>query len=224
MMAALARARIQGNPTNAIPVIVQELRLPVADETHPYSLMHPGLRSIRLSSRQTAAWLLGEMGGSAKGAASDLATIGGRRIVGQKGGMEEGGGLVPFIINWRGVTPAGRLNENFTDASDLLPTFAEIAGAPLPGNRIIDGKSLLPQIKGEVKSPRTWVFTQLGENFHVREAGWKLNQAGQLFDMKNAPFEEIPVPADSKDATAVAARQRLSAALAELNQIGRAHV
>ena len=74
MMAALARARIQGNPTNAIPVIVQELRLPVADETHPYSLMHPGLRSIRLSSRQTAAWLLGEMGGSAKAAASDLAT------------------------------------------------------------------------------------------------------------------------------------------------------
>lgn len=73
MMAALARARIQGSPTNAIPVISQELRVPVADETHPYSLMHPGLRSIRLSSRQTAAWILGEMGGSAKAVASDLA-------------------------------------------------------------------------------------------------------------------------------------------------------
>ena len=163
----------------------------------------------------TVIFFMGD-NGTAK-AASDLATIGGRRLVGQKGGMEEGGGLVPFIINWRGVTLAGRLNENFTDASDLLPTFAEIAGAPLPGNRVIDGRSLLPQIKGETKSPRTWVFTQLGENFHVREAGWKLNQAGQLFDMKNAPFEEIPVPADSKDAAATAARQRLSAALAELN-------
>ena len=163
----------------------------------------------------TVIFFMGD-NGTAKSNA-DHATIGGRRIVGQKGGMEEGGGLVPFIISWHGVTPAGRLNENFTDASDLLPTFAEIAGAPVPANRIIDGKSLLPQIKGETKSPRTWAFTQLGENYHVREAGWKLNQAGQLFDMKHAPFEEVAVPADSKDAAAVAARKRLSAALAELN-------
>ena len=163
----------------------------------------------------TVIFFMGD-NGTAK-AASDLATIGGRRLIGQKGGMEEGGGLVPFIINWRGVTPAGKLNENFTDASDLLPTFAEIAGAPLPENRIIDGKSLVPQIKGETKSPRTWAFTQLGENWHVREAGWKLNQAGQLFEMKNAPFEEIPVPADSKDGASMAARQRLSEVLAGLN-------
>ena len=92
----------------------------------------------------TVLFFMGD-NGTAK-AASDLATIGGRRLIGQKGGMEEGGGLVPFIISWKGVTPAGKLNENFTDASDLLPTFAEIAGAPLPENRIIDGKSLFPQI------------------------------------------------------------------------------
>jgi hypothetical protein len=131
--------------------------------------------------------------------------------------MEEGGGLVPFVVSWQGVTPAGKVNENFADASDLLPTFAEIAGAPLPENRVIDGRSLLPQIKGETKSPRTWAFTQLGENYHVREAGWKLNQAGQLFDMKNAPFEEIAVPADSNDGAALAARKRLSEVLAGLN-------
>ncbi len=170
----------------------------------------------RLKLREnTVIFFMGD-NGTAK-ANADRATIGGRRLIGQKGGMEEGGGLVPFLVSWQGVTPAGKLNENFSDASDLLPTFAEIAGAPLPGNRIIDGKSLLPQIKGETKSPRTWVFTQLGENFHVREAGWKLNQAGQIFDMKNAPFEEIPVPADSKDGAAMAARQRLSDALAGLN-------
>ena len=166
----------------------------------------------------TVIFFMGD-NGTAK-AAADNATIGGRRLIGQKGGMEEGGALVPFIISWNGVTPAGTLNENLTDASDLLPTFAEIAGAPLPANRIIDGKSLLPQIKGGTDSPRTWAFTQLGEHWHVREAKWKLNEAGQLFDMKNAPFEEIPVAADSKDAAAVAARQRLSAALAELNPAG----
>ena len=170
----------------------------------------------RLKLRDNTVVLFMGDNGTAK-ANADHATIGGRRLIGQKGGMEEGGGLVPLFISWRGVTPAGRLNENVADASDLLPTFAELAGAPLPQNRVIDGKSLLPQIKGETKSPRTWAFTQLGESYHVREAGWKLNQSGQLFDMKNAPFEEIPVPADSNDAAAVAARARLTAALAELN-------
>ncbi|MEI6536438.1 MAG: sulfatase-like hydrolase/transferase, partial [Verrucomicrobiaceae bacterium] len=170
----------------------------------------------RLKLREnTVIFFMGD-NGTAK-AAADMATIGGRRLIGQKGGMEEGGGLVPFIISWKGITPEGRLNENLADASDLLPTFAEIAGAPVPNDRIIDGRSLLPQIKGGTDSPRTWAFTQLGEHWHLREAGWKLNEAGQLFDMKNAPFAEIPVPTDSKDDAAVAARRRLSAALAGLN-------
>ena len=173
----------------------------------------------RLKLREnTVIFFMGD-NGTAK-ANADRATIGGHRLIGQKGGMEEGGGLVPFIVSWPGVTPAGTLNENFADASDLLPTFAELGEAPLPENRIIDGKSLVSQIKGGTQSRRTWAFTQLGAHWHVREAGWKLNEAGQLFDMKNAPFEEIPVPADSKDDAAMAARQRLSEVLAGLNPAG----
>jgi len=148
------------------------------------------------------------------------ATIGGRRLAGHKGTMEEGGGLVPFIVSWKGVTAAGRVNDNIGDASDLLPTFAELAGAPTPEDRIIDGISLVPQLKGETTSRRTWAFTQLGENWHVREAGWKLDQSGQLFDMTNAPFEEFAVAADSKDAAAVAARKRLTDVLSQLNPAG----
>lgn len=170
----------------------------------------------RLKLRENTIVMFMGDNGTAK-ANADRATIGGRRVIGQKGGMEEGGGLVPFIVSWPGVTPAGKLNENLADASDLLPTFAELAGARLPENRIIDGKSLVSQIKGGTESPRKWAFTQLGSHWHVREAGWKLNEEGQLFDMKNAPFEEIAVAADAKDEASVAARQRLSAVLADLN-------
>lgn len=170
----------------------------------------------RLKLREnTVIFFMGDNGTTKANA--EHATIGGRRMVGQKGGMEEGGGHVPFIVNWPGVTPAGRLNENLADASDLLPTFAEIAGAALPENRVMDGCSLLPQIQGSQKPARTWVFTQLGGHWHVREEGWKLDETGQLFDMHDAPFAEIPVPADSSAAPAVAARQRLSAVLVELN-------
>ena len=170
----------------------------------------------RLKLRENTVVMFMGDNGTAK-ANADRATIGGRRIIGQKGGMEEGGGLVPFIVSWPGVTPAGRVNENFADASDLLPTFAELAGAPLPENRIIDGRSLVSQIKGGTESPRKWAFTQLGGHWHVREAGWKLNEEGQLFDMKNAPFEEIPVAADAQDEASIAARKRLGAVLTELN-------
>jgi hypothetical protein len=38
--------------------------------------------------------------------------------------------------------------------------------------------------------------------------------------MKEAPFNEILVPADSKDPAAVAARERLSKVLSELNPAG----
>ena len=173
----------------------------------------------RLKLREnTVIVFMGDNGTGKRNA--DRATIGGRRLVGEKGGMEEGGGLVPFIVHWRGVTAAGTVNDNISDASDLLPTFAEVAGAPLPEDRVIDGISLVPQLKGETTSRRTWAFTQLGENWHVREAGWKLNQAAELFDMKNAPFEEIPVPAGSKDEASVAARTRLSEVLARLNPGG----
>lgn len=157
--------------------------------------------------------------GTAK-AQSDRATIGGRRLAGEKGSMKEGGGLVPFIAQWRGVTPAGKVCMNVADASDLLPTFAEIAGVPLPADRVLDGKSLVPYFKGETQPLRPWIFNQLGPSWYVREAGWKLNQDGELFDMKDAPFSESLVPADGKDPVAAAARARLAAALAQLNPAG----
>ncbi len=170
----------------------------------------------RLKLRENTLIVFMGDNGTAK-AQSDRATINGKRLIGSKGTMFEGGALVPFIANWPGVTPADKLNENILDSSDLLPTFAEITGAPLPENRIIDGKSLLPQLKGETKPQRTWSFIELGGSWYVREAGWKLNEKGELFDMKEAPFNEILIPADSKDAAAIAARERLSKILADLN-------
>ena len=51
----------------------------------------------------------------------------------------------------------------------------------------------------------------------LRDQGWKLNESGELFDMKDAPFTEKPVPDDSTDPTAAAARKRLQSILDTLN-------
>jgi arylsulfatase A len=170
----------------------------------------------RLKLRENTLVVFMGDNGSTKSVAVD-ATIGGRRLEGEKGSMKEGGGLVPFFAAWPGVMPSGKVNANVADASDLLPTFAELAGAPLPAGRVIDGRSLVSQFKGDASSPRTWAFCQLSNNYYVREAGWKLDQSGTLYDMKDAPFREVAVAADTKDEAAVAARARLTAALTGLN-------
>ena len=154
------------------------------------------------------------------GTAQRSGTIHGRQINGQKGTMLEGGARVPLIANWKGVARAGRVLKDLVDFSDVLPTFVEVAGAKLPQGRTYDGRSFAPQLRGDKGNPREWIFVQLGRRWYVRDDGWKLNETGELFDMKDAPFVEQLVPADSKDEAAVAARKRLTAVLDKLNPAG----
>jgi arylsulfatase A len=154
------------------------------------------------------------------GGHANRATIGGRRLSGQKGTMLEGGSLEPLIVNWPGVTPAGKVSHDMIDSSDFVPTFAEIAGAKLTQETIIDGRSFTAKVRGEKGQGRDWIYIQLAGQWYVRESAWKLNQAGELFDMSHAPFEEKLVTADTKDPSAIAARRRLQAALNQLNPAG----
>ena len=147
-------------------------------------------------------------------------TIGGRRLSGQKGSMLEGGSLVPMLANWPGVTPAGKVCADFTDATDFVPTIAELTGAKLPADNILDGHSILPQLRGEKGTPRDHIFMELAREWYVRGDGWKLTQKGELFDMSDAPFEEKLVVASEDTEASKAARLRLTAALGKLNPAG----
>lgn len=143
-------------------------------------------------------------------------TLNGKKISGQKGTMQEGGSRVPLIVNWKGTTPAGKVNRDLTDFSDFLPTIAQACGAPSPAGVTLDGHSFLPQIKGQTGTPREWVYVEYQSKRYVRDAKWKLNNAGELYDMKNAPYEELLVAASSTDPAAIAARTRLQAAMDNL--------
>lgn len=143
-------------------------------------------------------------------------TIGGKTIHGRKGSMMEGGSHVPLIANWKGTTPAGKVAKDLADFSDLLPTFAELGGGKVPQDRPIDGHSFAPLLAGQDYKPREWIFVQLGQKWFARDAKYKLNESGELFDLNNAPFEEKLIAADAPDADAAAARKRLQAALDEL--------
>ena len=60
----------------------------------------------------------------------------------------DGGNRIPCVMYWKGKIEPGSTCNNLTSNIDLLPTLAEISGAPLP-KRKIDGVSLLPLIRGE---------------------------------------------------------------------------
>lgn len=173
----------------------------------------------RLKLRENTLVVFVGDNGTANGRAS-RATIGGRSLAGAKGSMLEGGALVPLIVNWPGTAPAGQVSADLVDSTDFLPTFAELAGAALPATTVVDGRSFAAQVRGQKGRPREWIFIELGRMWYVRDAGWKLNQAGELYDMSSAPFEEKLVAADTRAAAAVAARQRLQAALDTLNPAG----
>lgn len=173
----------------------------------------------RLKMREkTILVFVGDNGtGKAHSASS---TIDGKRLSGEKGSMLEGGAHVPLIANCPGVVRSGHVSTDLVDSSDFLPTFAELAGAKLPEKRVIDGRSFAPQLHGEKGKHREWVFIQLAGMWYVRDANWKLNQAGELFDMSKAPFQETLIASNSGDRNAITARKRLQTLLQELNPAG----
>ena len=139
----------------------------------------------------------------------NIATVNGRHISGQKATMIEGGSRVPLIANWKGVTPAGKVLDDLIDFSDFFATFTEFGGATPPKDVTLDSHSFAPQLRGEKGMPRDWIYVELNGKSYVRDVRYKLTNAGRLFDLKNAPFEEIAIPDDTANAGAIAARKKL---------------
>ena len=66
---------------------------------------------------------------------------------GIKGSIDEGGTRVPFFIRWPGKAKTGLDINTLSAHIDILPTFAEIAGADISQLKELDGHSLLPLIE-----------------------------------------------------------------------------
>jgi arylsulfatase len=97
-----------------------------------------------------------------------------------KSSCYEGGIASPLIAHWpRGITAHGGLRHSPTHVIDILPTFAELAGAEYPTERngrtvkAAEGTSLLPTFPGGSLPERPLFFEHEG-NRAVIHNGWKL--------------------------------------------------
>lgn len=138
-----------------------------------------------------------------------------------KGQTIELGARVPMIVNCPGrVRPLGLCDE-LVDLSDVLPTLAELAGAEVPQDRPIDGRSFAPLLLGKPYEPREWIYSYLGGKRVVRTKRWLLEdnspeQFGRLYDCGTSRdgtgYREVTA---STDPEVLAAKQMMLQILAD---------
>lgn len=90
----------------------------------------------------------------------------------------EGGMRVPCIVRWPGKIPAGTVCDELCTTMDLLPTFARLAMAKPPTDRVIDGKNIWRLWSGEpeVKSPHNVFYYYMMDQLQaIRSGKWKLH-------------------------------------------------
>jgi arylsulfatase A-like enzyme len=95
----------------------------------------------------------------------------------------EGGFRVPAIFRWPGKIPAGRTCNELAAAMDLFPTFARLADANVPNDRVIDGKNIWPLLADtHAKTPHDLFCYYLDNQLQaVRSGDWKLFLEQQQF-------------------------------------------
>ncbi|MDH3655275.1 MAG: sulfatase [Myxococcales bacterium] len=97
----------------------------------------------------------------------------------------EGGIRVPAIARWPGRIPPGRTEPAPAVMTDWLPTFARLAGAELPPELKIDGKDIMPVLRGDGRrdAEEGFLYLQYRQDEEVvgayREGQWKLKTAVQ---------------------------------------------
>ncbi|MEM9480220.1 MAG: arylsulfatase [Verrucomicrobiota bacterium] len=130
---------------------------------------------------------------------------------GAKSNLYEGGLRVPFIARWPGVIPAGQKNEEVIAFQDMLPTFAELAGARVPDE--VDGISVVEALKaqplGKVRDYLYWDYGHCRSRYDqaVRFGDWKGLRLGQdsdleLYDLRSDVAEERNVAKSHPDVVA----------------------
>ena len=133
---------------------------------------------------------------------------------GRKGSVNEGGSRVPLFLRLPGLTKAGVDVDKMVRHYDLFPTLAELAGADLPKDYQLDGRSLVPLIKNPNAGWKDrYIFFHQGrwnkkgapgrwgrgncdpdkskyQRFAVRSENWRLVNKTTLYNISKDPSEK----------------------------------
>lgn len=87
----------------------------------------------------------------------------------------EGGPRVPFISQWKGHWPAGKVYEYPVMNLDVLPTMLAATGHPIATSEKLDGVDLSPFLTGKNSDrPHKTMYWRFGEQWAIRDGDLKL--------------------------------------------------
>ena len=153
----------------------------------------------------------------------------------------EGGMRMPCIVRWPGWIQPGTVSDEVCTTMDCLPTFAALAGVPLPADRVIDGQDISALLFGQDDAgsvyDRTGFFYYFTSQLQaVRSGQWKLylpfeNKlvnlrgdtapfAAQLYDLRADIGETVDV-ADKHPEVVARLLELAESARQELGDFGR---
>jgi arylsulfatase A-like enzyme len=130
------------------------------------------LKKLRETGQEdnTLIFFLSDNGGPTR-----VTTARNHPLNGVKGQVLEGGIRIPFIVQWKGRLPAGRVYEPPVSALDVLPTCLAAADADAPERVQFDGVDLLPHLSGKDSNPpHTALYWRFGNQWAIRKGDWKL--------------------------------------------------
>ena len=121
-------------------------------------------------AENTIVFFLSDNGGATYTKATDNAPLKGGKFSNFEGGIN-----IPFMAQWPGTIPAGQKIKEPVISLDIFATIAELIGSPLPPNRKIDGKSLMPILRGDTTTTaQRNLCWRSGYHKAVRKGKWKM--------------------------------------------------
>jgi arylsulfatase A-like enzyme len=159
------------------------------------------LRELNLE-QDTLIFFLSDNGGPT----AEL-TSSNRPLRGGKGQLWEGGIRIPFVIQWKGHLPAGKVDNRPVISLDIFPTSLAAAGAMPAKGQGLDGVDLLPYLTAKkTGAPHAKLFWRYGQNIALRQGKWKLVRQGQR-GQKDVPFRLFDLDADISETTELSGKQ-----------------
>jgi len=109
---------------------------------------------------------------------------------GRKDNLWEGGIRVPAIVKYGKHFTPGSVSDTPVSGLDILPTIAELTHFSLPNDRVIDGESIVPVLKGNSLERHKPLLFAIDMPFQddptdmwaIREGDWKM-----IFDRDSKP-------------------------------------
>jgi arylsulfatase A-like enzyme len=141
----------------------------------------------------------------------------GRTIAGGKGTLTDWGIRVPLLVRWPGRAPAGIALDCLVDASDLMPTLADLADLDFSvSDEALDGKSFAACLTDGKPGPRHWIYASHEDRWALRDSRWKLYSDGHFFDAEHDPDECGPLDVGRLPEAAAESHARLTRTRDEL--------